>query len=154
MFVLYTHHTRQPGGRKPPPPGLAIHFIFQARPSFSSRIPVCQSGDAGAMTAGRTNFSRRMPRPADCNPAVTPKRPEATSGALPPSSTIFPFPDEVRKPAGLLHRTSWFKSMLGSHYFLRTRGSQRSRLIRDQEKPGAKPGCPTLFIPRQIAQTD
>jgi hypothetical protein len=33
-----------------------------------------------------------MPRPADCNPAVTPKRPEATSGALPPPSTNFPIP--------------------------------------------------------------
>ena len=65
------------------------------------------------------------------------------------------FPDEVRQPAGLLHRTSWFKSMSGSHQFQRTRGSQRSRLIWDQEKPGATPGCPTIFITnRQIAQTD
>ena len=40
------------------------------------------------------------------------------------------------------------------YLFYRTRGSQRTRLTWDQEKPGATPGCPTIFPSRQIAQTD
>jgi hypothetical protein len=38
--------------------------------------------------------------------------------------------------------------------FFRTRGSQRTRLIWNQEKPGATPGCPTIYYYRQVAQTD
>jgi hypothetical protein len=87
---LYTSHT--PTGR--PEISAArrgISFYFQSWPSSSSRIPVCQSGDAGATPAGRPNFPRRMPRPADCNPAVTPtgrKRPVAHYHHPPP----FPYP--------------------------------------------------------------
>jgi hypothetical protein len=35
--------------------------IYKTRSSFSSRIPVCQSGDAGAIPAGRTNFEGKQP---------------------------------------------------------------------------------------------
>ncbi len=199
MFVLYTHHANRAAGNLRRP---AWRFIFPARPSFSSRIPVCQSGDAGAIPAGRTNFlkkgppmwaakqsgphtrrepqailcavsralviSKAAPRLLAAQGTVRTTIPDYSHGGCPGQRTVTPpspkeagsdqwrtttilhhftFPDEVRQPAGLLHRSSWFKSMSGSHYFLRTRGSQRSRLIWDQEKPGATPGCPTTFYP-------
>jgi hypothetical protein len=34
--------------------------IYKTRSSFSSRIPVCQSGDAGAIPAGRTNLEGKQ----------------------------------------------------------------------------------------------
>jgi hypothetical protein len=53
--------------------------------------------------------------------------------------------EAASKPArsAILHRRSQLH--VGEPFF-RTRGSQRTRLIWDQEKPGATPGCPTIFI--------
>ena len=105
-------HTGARTEQSPDPPALHIlnkgavpaRGCAHSRPSFSSRIPVCQSGDAGATpstSGGPLSFPPRRPINRAChnfhgecpgqrivNPP-SPNRPEATSGALPPFPTIF-----------------------------------------------------------------
>ena len=75
---------------------------------------------------------------------------QGIAGAAPVVPAIS-FSCEVKQPAGLLSRSSWCESMRESQFF-RIRGSQRTRLTWDQEKPGATPGYPTTIYPGEVKQ--
>lgn len=165
VFVLYTHqpytHARRAAGVPAARPGFSLSRCGH-RPAAEIRDPHPEAPASFRLTVP---IFRRMPRPADCNPAVISKRgrkrPVAHYHHPPPIVLSHSLTEPGRRTVcctGRQDSALCSKNQPGiqrhapsctgeATAIFRTRGGQRTRLIWDQEPPGATPGCPTIFTP-------